>query len=333
VAGLASLMALGIWMLAARDPKADASAPAGVDAPELDALDRNVAANLAESGGPHSVKDFAASPKIDHAVRFRAATNYFDFVRETRPAALAGDVRAQVYLYRALKSCSVDYQYLFKSERKKRYLTYEEGVQEAMKRLPFRPEYVPLVYARCHGLFDPLDPDVENPVHWLRRAAQGMDPLALALATGRVLVTSETATQTNAAELRLDQKELDQQKATLGRRQLGSALRSRDPEVIFEIAEVIHLSGAPDADRETISAEWRMAACLRGLDCSSSSEIVRGFCLWDRDCQPYESLPDVLHRHVGAGFPAVEARAREINALIDAGKWEELGFGETISDP
>jgi hypothetical protein len=268
------------------------------------------------------------TPAIDFGARFRSATNYLDFVRETRPAAKAGDPRAQVYLYRALKSCSTDYQYLFKSQRQKRYLSYEEGLQQTVKRLPFRPEYANLVYSRCHGLFDPLDPDVENPDEWLRRAALGMDPLALALTAARASVMTIDLTQPDDAE-----PVQHPEKVAVVRRQLGTALRSHDPEVMFEAAQVIHLSGVPDAGRETIAAEWMMAACFRGLDCSSSGEIVRGFCLWDPGCQPYETVPDVLQRSVGAGFPAVEARAREINALIDAGKWEELGFGETIFDP
>ncbi len=60
---------------------------------------------------------------------------------------------------------------------------------------------------------------------------------------------------------------------------------------------------------------------------------MTGYCLWDWNCQPYETLPDVIQRAAGSSFPAIEVRAREINALIDAGKWEELGFGETIYDP
>jgi hypothetical protein len=111
---------------------------------------------------------------------------------------------------------------------------------------------------------------------------------------------------------------------------LGTALRSRHPEVIMEISHHTLLLFGEDAP-EGEHLAWQMAACERGAECGPGSDIVFFNCLFENRCQPYEGWIDILRR--SGDFPAIETRAREINALIDAGEWEELGFGETISDP
>ena len=74
-----------------------------------------------------------------------------------------------------------------------------------------------------------------------------------------------------------------------------------------------------------------LAACKRGADCGPDSDRVFFSCLY-AICQPYEGLPEMIRSHQSAEFPTIEQRAREIEAHIDAGEWEELGFGETVSD-
>ncbi len=255
---LALLSAVGISLLIGRS-KTEEAVPRSVAVKPA----AHPAAALVNSpaGAVHVPMDDTATPAPDFAARFRAATNYFEFVRETRPAAKAGNPRAQVYLYRALKSCSMDYQYLFKSHRQKRYLSYDEGLQQAEKRLPFRPEYVRLVHTRCHGLFDPLDPEVENPDEWLRKAAAGLDPLALALAVNRSFASEE-----EVDGIKIVSQGSTEEDARLAKRQLGTAIRSRDPEVLFEVAHKLHPSDSTGSPSEYINMEWVLAACLRGLD-------------------------------------------------------------------
>ena len=72
---------------------------------------------------------------------------------------------------------------------------------------------------------------------------------------------------------------------------------------------------------------WQIAACQRGLDCNPSAERTRQACRFFPNCQPYETLPDMLRRYA-ADVPALDARAAEINRLIDAGDWEALGYAE-----
>jgi hypothetical protein len=111
------------------------------------------------------------------------------------------------------------------------------------------------------------------------------------------------------------------------RRLASMAIRSRDPAVIWEIADS-PLSSNVDADGEPDGGElaWFLAACQRGVDCSAQSDAVRALCRYDQNCQPYESVADLFRRTRGDDFPEIEARARWINEKIDAGDWEALGF-------
>jgi hypothetical protein len=49
-------------------------------------------------------------------------------------------------------------------------------------------------------------------------------------------------------------------------------------------------------------------------------------CIYDRACQPYETVADLIRRATQNDFPALETRARWINEKIDAGDWKALGF-------
>jgi hypothetical protein len=63
---------------------------------------------------------------------------------------------------------------------------------------------------------------------------------------------------------------------------------------------------------------WRMAACQRGYDCSSNNEWLVWACRYDRNCQPYETMVDYIHRHRSEDFDEIEQKARDLNAKLDA---------------
>jgi hypothetical protein len=50
------------------------------------------------------------------------------------------------------------------------------------------------------------------------------------------------------------------------------------------------------------------------------------------NCQPFESVQDLLLRN-SDNPAALEDRAKQINALIDAGDWQALGFADPTSGP
>jgi hypothetical protein len=102
------------------------------------------------------------------------------------------------------------------------------------------------------------------------------------------------------------------------------ALRTRDPEVVREIAEVAAaLKSDNEAKANKRRLPWLLAACLRSPDCDSLNEQMKTRCRFDPQCQPYETPLDILRRDAGNDFDELERRARELNEKIDAGTIEE----------
>lgn len=106
------------------------------------------------------------------------------------------------------------------------------------------------------------------------------------------------------------------------------ALRDGDPEVVMQAGSMVFFLGMQDdaALAERARRSWILAVCLRGADGGPQAEWVRTWCRGDLACQPFETGPDLIRRHAGPHYEELERRAREINAIIDAGKWDELEF-------
>lgn len=247
----------------------------------------------------------------DYAAQLRAATDYLDFARALLPAAHAGDAAAQFHVFRALDYCAIEYR--FHVDRGGVRRTLDDALSTAAGRWPYDSETVRLVYARCHNMAESGASVLGKRSYWLKLASDGGYPLAQAIASHRDV----------DSPLSGDSEELANSEE--GRRLLASAIRSGDPEVLWEIG---NFALAPKMDDELAIPElaWSLAACQRGLDCSPQSDTVRAMCVYDPNCQPFESAADVLRRSDGTGFPALEARARWINEKIDEGDWEALGF-------
>lgn len=252
-------------------------------------------------------------PHEDYAAQLRAASDYLEFARSLLSAARAGDHAAQFYIFRALEYCNDEYNLYFMRRG------IRHSLDDALKMAvtagwPFDPEVVRRAYTRCHTLLEAGAAELGDRREWLRLASDGSYPLAQVNAARNQFRELPGVIDDNDANR-------DQRRALLAK-----AIRSRDPEVIWEIANIPpgHLDPEGNADREQMA--WHIAACQRGFDCSPQSEAVRWACMWDRACQPYESVYDIFRRARGEGMLEVEVRAREINEKIDAGDWESLGF-------
>lgn len=109
-----------------------------------------------------------------------------------------------------------------------------------------------------------------------------------------------------------------------------AALRSGDPEVVMQASRVTFLLNNPTVDNyqdaKSAAQPWRVAACIRGADCSSQADWVREFCRTAGNCQPGESGLDLLRRSLGPRYDEVERQARDINSKIDAGDWKALNL-------
>jgi len=262
------------------------------------------------------------APRVDYAARLRAASDYLDFVRSLQGAASTGDHAAQFYTFRAFDYCDDGYRGYFWSRRGR--LTLDDALKRAATRFPFDTDEVRRVHARCHRLMELDARELGERLEWLRLAAQGGYPLAQVVAAQQLWRAVGEADDAAKVEER--------------RRLVAMAIRSREPEVIWEIGstpldfkrEVIEVEGVKELvesnEYDLDHMAWWLAACTRGFDCSPRSEIVWQLCRFDPNCQPYETVTDLVRRASGNGFPEIEARARWINEKIDAGDWEALGF-------
>jgi hypothetical protein len=158
--------------------------------------------------------------------------------------------------------------------------------------------------------------DLGEHAKWLRLASEGGYPLAQ-VAFAQYQTHEMRRTKSDDGAKREDRRLL-----------VAKAIRSRDPAVIWEIGS-LSLGAVRSEDEEDpnlVHLSWFLAACQRGFDCSSQSDGVYMMCMFDRACQPYESVAEILRRTAGEELPALEASARWINEKIDAGDWESLGF-------
>jgi len=245
-------------------------------------------------------------PSEDYAAQLRAAPDYLDFVRSLLSAARAGDHAAQFYIFRALDYCDDGYRGYFGGQGRRR--TLDEALKWASTRWPRDSEEIFRVHGRCHTLMETDVKDLGERGEWLRQAAEGGYPLAQVIGARKQLFLGA-----------------DPDKREEPRSLVAKAIRSRDPEVIWEIG-LAPLDIDPANEAVSDHRAWWLAACLRGFDCSPQSGWMWQMCRYDPNCQPYESWPDLLRRTSGNDFPEIEARARWINEKIDAGDWEALGF-------
>ncbi len=263
--------------------------------------------------GPSKPQDSPpAVQRKGYAAQLRVASDYLEFARSLLSAARAGDHEAQFYIFRALDYCAVEYRFYVDRGRPRRSL--EDALRWAATHWPYDYETVRLVYNRCHTLIESDTKDFGERGEWLRRASDGDYPLAQVLVAKRQRLEGVGTTGDDTA--RYEES----------RRLASLAIRSRDPAVIWEIADSPFNGVAAESESGVAVLAWFLAACQRGFDCSPRSDAVRVFCYYDLNCQPYESMVDIFRRVGGTDFPEAEARARRINEKIDAGDWEALGF-------
>jgi len=253
---------------------------------------------------PDRVTDFAA--------QLREAPDYLEYVRSLLGPARAGNHAAQFYIFRALDKCKYEFSLYFGARIRR---SLDEALRSAAEKgWPFDSEEVRRVHGRCSRLMESDAKEFGDRNEWLGLASDGKYPLAQVY-YARYLSMEARKSDSDDAAGRETRKLL-----------LAEALRSREPEVIFEVGNSSYVTVGLDGEAAWDEHAWVLAACLRGLDCTPRSDIARPLCLFDRACQPYESVPDIIRRGNETEFPAWEDEARRINEKIDAGDWAALGF-------
>lgn len=251
--------------------------------------------------------------------------DYYAFLIDTLPAAEAGDVNAQFNVWKAMSYCDESIRFYF--VRGGRKLTLEEGLGWAIKRnLPYATAQ--RAYDRCRGFIEAGSAiDTAAATRWLNAAAEHGHSVAQSVLAEKILeedmlreLEGASGTQNLGAHL----GNLDRTKTPAELMQ--AAVKSRDPEVLFRIGEMMPLlkPAAPDVSLQRLA--WMAVACERGLDCSAQADWVAASCL-TAECASINNNTEVVRIIAGDRWSAVQQRARQLGESLDAGRWEDLGIG------
>jgi hypothetical protein len=257
------------------------------------------------TGAPAAVQ----GPAANFEATFKESRDVLAFAESIVDAARAGDGAARFWMYQALSECTTDFRTLFAKENGE-VRSLEESLAERADYF-FTEDSIRESYTRCRRFRESNPKGLGEAQTWLLTAVESKNPRAQ-VERARLLAVNATYGAENPEDLRSE-----------SRRLASEALRSRDPAVIAEVGRV----GAQIAPHDsTLADSWLMAACARGLDCTSSTDTFEVWCIRDLACQPFESIVDVMRRAYGNEFAAIESRAREINDSVDAGRFDELDF-------
>ena len=264
---------------------------------------------LPESPAPESSPD-SVSQAVDYSGVFAKSEDFWALAESIVQAANAGDGNAQYNLYRALSYCDTLYKFYF--VRGKTHKTVDEAVAWASTSPGLNVDEARQVHRRCHRLKTADGAPFGTAEQWLTSAKDVGQPLAM-MDFARNLSTAAAAKgDVPSVEMRNEARQL-----------ITEALKSKDPEVIFGMADFVLLL---HGDSEKASEEqwvWRLAACERGFDCAPGAAWLEVMCRYDYNCQPRDDGREVIRRNNSQNFDEIERKARELNARLDANKFEE----------
>ena len=272
------------------------------------------AASSSQSGPRNSITD--KKPVAKPGDDWELATQLLE-------AAKTGNRDAQYRLFAVIDDCAGLMDFYFSQDGAE--LTLDEGLHKTLN--ASQKQHAQAVYGRCHKFREHnVALELGSAEYWLGKATQSGQPLAQAVTARRKL---DQDAQDTAIPLGSNPNGLsisipsgappDRRAVDL----LRDAVRSLNPAVLEIIGEEqTALLGSRLA--ETVDRfAWIYVACLRGLDCSATSH-------WARDCPHHcdTSTPEgIFSEWSGDEWPLVQQRAMELNAKLDAGKWNELGLG------
>jgi hypothetical protein len=102
------------------------------------------------------------------------------------------------------------------------------------------------------------------------------------------------------------------------------ALHSKDPQVVFQFADLpLLFLDDPEKASEAMWT-WRLAACQRGYDCGANADWLAVMCRFDYNCQPQDDGVEFIRRNNSQNFDALEKKAAELNAKLDSDEYDSL---------
>lgn len=269
----------------------------------------------------------AVPAAVDYGNAFRGATDYRTFMLDILPAARSGDRDAQYYLYAALNYCDETYRFYFRPRGK--LLSLDEAIKvRSYYPGPSMTEAIKRAYLRCHEVNETKNPTWGTASEWLSKATDAGQPLAQMETAGLIFLRPQVQGGIVASESQTPA--IQQGTYSDARSLVRAAVETKDPEALFDVAGLLGFLNPKEPNEQLIqdAITWQYAACLRGLDCGANAEWHLQFCLNGSSCLPDETGADYLRRmapikHIND----LEERARDLNAKMDAGEWDDLGLG------
>lgn len=259
--------------------------------------------------------------------RFAHASEYFEFVQSIYPAATAGDRDAQYYLGEAVRFCVSGYRAYF-SRGSMGTRTLDEAMQRAAVYFGLSSDEAQDLYNKCHALMEGDYKQFGSADEWIAESAKQGQPLAQVSLANTLLLQSTIAAETDGKPgPDSGGANLPEHTGSVAALAL-SAVKSKDPEVIWKIADLQQALTNSGDDAERQQWIWRVAACQRGFDCSEKAAWYEFMCRFDQYCRPGESGMDLIRRATGDDFYSVESMAKRLNSDIDNDRWSEIGFSD-----
>lgn len=315
-AAIALILALAAWYLRADFPAVPApteSTHAAAPAPVLIAAATSVdwiarrPPRVSESPATPAV---AANTSPDYAAQYLRAADLLSFLEALAPAAAAGDVDALYYLAVASRRCTQQYEQMFGPPEKEKTL---EVALETDFWTRYYENLARKIHAQCRrfrGTADNAFAEWQNLLHAAAEAGSGPAKAALAF-------------EMQNGMIRLQAPDIRAQLTSDIRTLAKEAIRTKDPQVLNQLALVATITGHAGSS-DDVAGVWMLAACQRGLECGRDSEQFQFFCKRDPACQPSETLVDLFRRREGPKFDEMQRQANEINARLDADRFDEI---------
>jgi hypothetical protein len=318
---IASVLVLGAFAYHIDSPDSRNSAKLSVET-GASAVPKPTQAPVDVEHTPANVDSHRPAPS-NYKDAFRSTTNYWQLAESILPAAREGDSDAQYYLSRILERCDQDNKMYF--QRRGQKLSLDEGLRFAVRR-NLSIETAQSVFEKCHEFMTDEATDLGSASQWLERATNAGQPMAQATTAEKLLMENVLQNAAKAGGVPYTNPTGTIEVVADPQQLFKSAIRSKDPEVLFAIGDTQEMLHPSASENEANRFAWYLVACQHGLDCSGHADWVKNICNGNLQCASPNDASDVVRTFAGDKWPEVQQRAQEISSKIDANLWDELNL-------
>jgi hypothetical protein len=301
VAILTLVLVASIWLVQRESQPKDS----GISARPADAHETQ--APVVALADPATTEHPAAAAVVSDATGQRP-TDYYQLVNSLMPEARAGSAAAQYEIARVMRYCEQEWHNIVYSSATGAARTPEE-LRSLRTKLDARSKKrIDEANQRCAS-FANTDLATES-ARWLQQAVTAAYAPAVFM-DAQLSLTSSIIKN-------------DQAGSDKARHQAVQASLSKDPEILFGMANFVAPKANEGASSDIKMSAWLLLACETGFNCNAGSDFIKSRCVNDPQCANDETVIEYIQRITGAKFVDVQQRAGEIRAAIDAGDTDAL---------